>query len=123
MIPALSDFKGMAQRQIQRHGVECTYVLQTQGVYNPETSSISGGSSQTYTFKAFPAKASFTETQQPNLVGVDTKVFMVAAADLPVKPEVNSKITAGIDSYTVLSVVQHCAHGQVTIWRLLCKEG
>lgn len=123
MIPAFSDLKGMAQRQVQRHGVQSSYVVEEGAVYNPATSSVQGGTSTTYTFKAFPAKASYSETQQPNLVNVDIKVFLVSASDLTVKPKLNSKITVGSDSFTVLRVTEHWAHGEVVLWRILTQEG
>lgn len=118
-----NDLSGMALRQVQRHGVDVTYTEYSEGSYDPVTSSITNSTGTTYTFKAYPSQASYSESQQPNLVNVDLKVFLVAGESLSVKPKINSEISVGTQKYTILSVKEHYAHGKVVLWRILCKEG
>lgn len=118
-----NDLSGMALRQINRHGVDSTYTEYSEGSYDPVTSSVTGSTSTVYTFKAYPTKASYSETQQPNLVNLDLKVFLVSGDSLSVKPKINSQLSVGSQKYTILSVAEHYAHGKVSVYRIVCREG
>lgn len=121
MIPP-SNYLNVVKQQIQREGVTVTYSSTTQGVYNPETSTVTNSTSQTV-LKAFPAVCTFSEQQNPNLVGVASKAFLMTSTDLLSKPKPNDEILQGTDKYTVKIVKEHWGSGVLCMYRVLCVEG
>lgn len=121
MIPS-SNYLNMVKQQIQREGAQITYTAITQGTYDPETSRVINNTSQT-SLKAFPAVCTFSEQQNPSLVGVSSKAFLVASTDLLTKPKANDQILQGTDKYTVKIVKEHWGSGVACMYRLLCVEG
>lgn len=121
MIPQ-SNYLNVVKQQIEREGVSVTLTSTIQGVYNPETSTVINSTSQT-SLKAFPAVCTFSEQQNPNLIGVASKAFLVTSTDLPSKPKPNDEILHGTDKYTVKIVKEHWGGGVLCMYRLLCIEG
>ena len=108
---------------LDRNGVVCTYSRIVKGSYDVDTSTTTADSIQTYSIKAFPVQASYSEQNNPNLVNSQLKVLIVSYLDLPIKPLVNDKVLLDSITYTVAMVKEHNSYQGVAAWRLVVKEG
>lgn len=117
------DYRLTAKNMLDRNGVVCTYSRIVKGSYDVDTSTTTADSIQTYSIKAFPVQASYSEQNNPNLVNSQLKVLIVSYLDLPIKPLVNDKVLLDSITYTVAMVKEHNSYQGVAAWRLVVKEG
>lgn len=118
------NFNTVAYNLIHRNGVVCTYSKITQGVYDPELSSVSN-TSVDFTVIARPTQASFSEKNSPNMINLDLKVFLLAnTCDLGFVPSNEDIITFNSTAHKILSTVPIYGNNQdVAYWRLITKVG
>lgn len=113
-------------RLITRFGKLVNYIRVTEGTYNVNTGLITGASNGTaISVKGYRTKVSYSESQNPNLVGKDAAVYLFAGLSLNFVPDVGDRITDSSDSsdYQVLAVTKVYVADTVALWRLVCIRG
>ena len=118
-----SRFRGSSKRLIDRFGKTRVYVRKTGEVYNFETQTLVSGE-ELHTIKMFKTDPKESDSKYPNLVGKVVAVMLIAAADIPFKPNIGDKIKdqyLGVDeSYEIVRIKVNDAGEQTASWRLVC---
>ena len=112
------------QRVINRFGRNITYVRVTEGVYDVNTSSMTEETEVQETLKAYRTKISYSESQNPNLIGKDSAVYMIAGKIVTFVPDVGDRIVDPLDGsdYQVLMISKVDVQDAVGVWRLICTR-
>lgn len=105
-------------QMILRHGKSCTYKVVTEGVYDPETSSVTN-TEEEYTVSLYPRHVKANQFNYPNLIGKDICFFYLSAWNLSFKPTSGDYIEIDSDVYKVESVQKHSALGSVELYKIL----
>ena len=85
MVGFTADFHKVAQNLIESAGVEITYKSVSEGVYDPNTLSVSNTETPE-TIKAFLTRLTSQEEKDPNLVNKSASVFLIANNSLTAAP-------------------------------------
>ena len=74
------------------------------------------------TVRAYRTKTSYSESQNPNLIGKDSAVYLIAGKSITFVPDVGDRIVDDVDStdYQVLMVSKINLQNAVGLWRLIC---
>lgn len=109
-------------RLINRYGRVVDYVVTTEGVYDVNTSSMSAETETESQIKAYKTKVSYSESQNPNLIGKDSAVYLIAGNSLNFTPDAGDRIVDDSDNsdYQVVVVSKVDLQGAVALWRLIC---
>ena len=72
--------------------------------------------------KAYKTKVSYSESQNPNLIGKDSAVYLIAGISLNFTPDTGDRIVDDADDsdYQVVVVSKVDLQGAVALWRLIC---
>ena len=116
------QFIRSAKELIYPNGVSIVYSTVTTGAYNVETGTAASTSVDT-TVTAFPKVVKVSQWNYPNLVNKVVEEFLVVATDLTTAPKPQDKITRGTDVYTVDSIREHVAGGEVVLYKVLAYKG
>lgn len=106
-------------RMINRYGKTCTYLKETDGVYDPALSRVVRSAGTSYSIRAYKTDIAYRESQSPNIIGKDAVVFLIAGVGLEFTPEFNDKISDGAD-YQVMMISKVEVNDVVALWRLVC---
>lgn len=106
-------------RMINRYGKDVLYTRESEGVYNPATSSVERPVGITSILKAYKTLVSYREAQSPNLIGKDSAVFLIAGLNLGFIPQINDKISDD-SNYQVLMISEVQVNDITALWRLVC---
>ncbi len=118
----MNEFLQAATNAINLHGISCTYTKVTNGTYDPNTGSVTNSTTD-YTVKVYSKHLKATQFNYPNLIGKDAVlIYMVPSATVG-KPDTNDRITIATDVYTVDSVQEHAAKGNVCLYRITAIQG
>ncbi len=124
MFTVESRFRDSSQRLIQRFGKTRVYVSSSK-TYDPRTQTVVT-TEVLHTVKMFKTEPKEREIKSPNLVDKTVVVMMIAAKDLPIKPEVNDMIKdqfLGVEEvYQVVQVSVNEAGEDAASWRLICTK-
>ena len=109
-------------RLINRYGRVVDYVVTTEGVYDVNTSSMSAETETESQIKAYKTKVSYSESQNPNLIGKDSAVYLIAGISLNFTPDTGDRIVDDADDsdYQVVVVSKVDLQGAVALWRFIC---
>lgn len=110
---------GTPARLIERHGVTVSYESIGSSTYDPATSTTTIAAGSTETPKAYKTNTSYRDSQQPNLIGRESAVYLISASDIISEPKPKDKITDGSDVFEVVSYNQIKALGQTSMYRIL----
>jgi len=116
------QFIRSAKELIYPNGVSIEYAAVTTGVYNVETGTTANTEVLT-TLVAFPKTVKVSQWNYPNLVNKVVEEFLIVGTDLATAPKPQDKITRDSAVYTVDSVREHVAGGQVVIYKVLAYKG
>lgn len=105
-------------RLVNRHGVSSQAIQVQEGVYDPETLSTTNTEVQ-HTVVLFKNHLKTNQYNYPNLVGKDAAEFYLANNDLSFKPSPQDKIIYGSDTYTIDSVKENWAQGELCLYQLI----
>ena len=117
-----SRFRRSSQRLVRRYGALRTYTTVSE-VYDTKTQTTTT-TELSYPVKVYKAEPKEREIKSPNLVGKEICVMVVAAADLPVKPNlgdtINSNELDAQTAYRVEAISESWAGETVAVWKLFC---
>lgn len=111
-----------ARRMIRLQGNDMTYTQVTPSAYNIETST-AGNTEVQYTIRAFKQHYQANQYNSPNLIGKTAAAFWLYALDLAFAPQVNDRITFASEVFTIDSLQEHHARGQLVLYRLIATKG
>lgn len=108
-----------AKRLIQRFGKDVTYTREAEGVYDPETATVTRPDGVEAVVRVYKTQVSYRESQSPNLVGKESCVFLLAGSDITFTPQINDKVFDG-ETYEVMILSKVEVNDIVALWRLVC---
>jgi hypothetical protein len=120
----MNPFLISAKRLVDRHGKNCTLIKVTEGELNTETMTVSN-TETSYTVKMFKNHIKANQFHFPNLVGKDSAEFYLvntpsgSGCSPSVKPEVKDKINYDNVIYTIDSINENYARGELVLYRLV----
>lgn len=106
---------------INRHGIDCTYKVIVEGVYNVATRTVTNTSTE-ITLKAFRLIQNTKDTSSPNLVSKNDSTVLLAGLEAEAKgviPKVGDIIVYDSEELEVKVVMKHWALGKVSLYRLI----
>jgi hypothetical protein len=109
-------------RQVNRHGLACSFVQVTEGLFDPETLTTTN-TETTFAVKMFKNHLKATQYNYPNLVGKDAAEFYLANYNISFKPTPKDKIVYGTDTYTVDAVKENWASGELCLYQIIAVKG
>ena len=117
-----NDFLQASKDAIYTHGVSVTFVTVVEGEYNTETGSVTNTEVNT-TVKAFPKNVKVNQYNYPSLISKQVTEFLIVPADLATKPNPQDKVIRDGATYTVDSVKEHTAMGEVVLLKVIVYKG
>lgn len=119
-----SNIPASTLRTIQRYGKNISYLRTVEGTYDVNTSSMTEESVITNTVRAYRAKISYSESQNPHLIGKDSAVYMIAGRSINFVPDVGDRVVDSSDGsdYQVLFISKIDVQDEVALWRLVCTR-
>ncbi len=114
----MNEFIKSAEDLIYPNGISVTYVNVSEGEYNSDTGSVVNTEIETVLI-GFPKNIRANAVYLPNLVGKEVTEYLFVAKDLPSTPSSQDKIKKGSTVYTVDSVKEHYAQGEVVIYKVM----
>lgn len=118
----MSAFLQAVKDSVYTHGVDITFVTVIEGEYSTETGSVVNTEVNT-TVKAYPKNVKVSQYNLPNLIGKTVTEFLIVPSDLTVKPNPQDKVIRGGTTYTVDSVREHIAMGELVMLKVLVFKG
>jgi len=107
---------------VYSHGIDITFITVTEGIYDTSTGSVMNTEVNT-TVKAFPKNVKTNQYNFPNLIGKQVTEFLIVPADLLVKPNPQDKVIRGGVTYTIDSVKEHTAQGEIVLLKVIVYKG
>lgn len=119
-----SNIPNSTLRTINRYGKNVSYLRTIEGTYDIETSSMTEETTISSTVKAYRTKISYSESQNPHLIGKDSAVYMIAGKSINFVPDVGDRIVDASDGsdYQVLFISKIDVQDEVALWRLVCTR-
>src|SRR5574343_235572 len=117
-----NPFLQAAKDLIYPNGISITFTRVVEGEYNTSTGTVTNVESNT-TVKAFPKNVKTNAYNYPNLIGREVKEYLIVASDLANKPQPQDKVTQGSTVYSVDSVREHVAIGEVVLYKVIVYKG
>lgn len=117
-----NPFLVAAKNAINRNGSTCSYVVVAEGTYSVETGSVTNVET-THSLKMYKKHIKATQYNYPNLIGKDAAMFYLVNDSLGFTPGINDKITFGSDTFTVNTIQQHYARGELVLYRIVAVKG
>lgn len=117
-----NPFLQAAKDLIYPNGVSITFTRVIEGEYNTSTGTVTNTEVNT-TVKAFPKNVKVNAYNYPNLTSKEVKEYLIVASDLANKPQPQDKVTQGSTVYSVDSVREHVAQGQIVLYRVIVYKG
>lgn len=111
-----------AKKNIDREGVEITFIRITAGQYNINTGSVSSTETTT-AIKAYPKKYTATQYNYPSLIGKDTAEWLVCASDLNYKPKAQDVIEYNNVRHVVEIVKDVVARCEIVLYKIITVKG
>lgn len=117
----MDNFLKAAIRAVNRHGTVCDFKQVQEGSFDYDTGLISN-TEVSYSLKLFKNHIKANQYNYPNLVGKDAAEFYLPNNCLSFKPEPKDKIVQGTDTYTVDSVKEHWAMGNIAMYTIIAVK-
>jgi translation elongation factor EF-1alpha len=118
----MNPFLASTKRMIALQGRTFSYTANTVGSYNVETGAVTSTTVVT-NITAYKQHVVANQYNYPTLIGKELAHFYVAGDALASKPKAQDKITDGSVVYTVLSVIEQEARGQICLFKVLATKG
>lgn len=118
----MNQFLVETKKFILSNGSSCTYKVVQEGSYNVET----GGTTNTetsHTVTMYKKHIRANQYNYPNLVGKDAAMFYLANDSISFTPAVRDKINFSGVEYSIDSIQEHSALGQVVLYRIIAVKG
>lgn len=117
-----NPFLEAAKACVYPNGLSITFIRTVEGTYDTATGSVTNTEVST-SLIAFPKKVKTNQYNFPNLVGREVKEYLIVASDLANAPQPMDKVTQGSTVYTVDSVSEHVALGEVVLYKVIVYKG
>ena len=117
----MNPFLISAKRLVDRHGKNCSLIKVTEGELNTETMTVSN-TETSYTVKMFKNHIKANQFHFPNLVGKDSAEFYLVNSGLTFVPESKDKINYDNVIYTIDSINENHARGELVLYRLVAVK-
>jgi hypothetical protein len=117
----MNPFLISANRLVNRHGIDCQLIKVSEGELNTETMTVENTETP-HTVKMFKNHIKANQFHFPNLVGKDSAEFYLVnnpSVCSTLIPEVKDKINYSGIVYTIDSVNENYARGQLVLYRLV----
>lgn len=114
----MNEFIKSAEDLIYPNGISVKYITVTEGEYNSDTGSVVNTEVEVDVI-GFPKNIRANAVYMPNLVGKEVTEYLFVAKDLSSKPSNQDKIKKNNVVYTVDSIKEHYAQGEVVIYKVM----
>lgn len=118
----MNRFLLAAKQTILPHCKTTTYKVITEGIYNVET----GTTTNTETSYSVPMYKKHLRTDQynfPALIGKESAMFYLVNDSLAFTPRVNDLVIFDSQTYTVKTIIEHQAAGDIILYKLVAAKG
>lgn len=113
-----TQFLTMTKQMLLLHGVDATYTRASASVYDVATGS-AVNTSETIAVRTYPRHIKASQFNQPHLINKEAIEFYIAADSFLFEPKSKDKITCSGKTYVVDSYIEHTAHGQVCLYKII----
>ena len=113
-----NDYLISTTRFIDLHGVTSSYVSVTEGSYNVETGSTTN-TETSYSLKIYKKHIKASQYNYPDLIGKSIAMFYISNNALGFTPAVRDKIIINSETFTIDSIQEHVALGQIVLYRII----
>lgn len=113
-----NEFLVNTTKFIDLHGVTASYISVLEGSYNVETGSTTN-TETTYNLKIYKKHLKASQYNYPDLIGKNIAMFYISNNSLSFTPAVRDKIVFGSETFTIDSIQEHAALGQVILYRVI----
>jgi len=118
----MNKFLKSCIKLIARDGISVTYNSITKGSYDTESGLITDTKTE-YTVTSYPRHLKATEYDSPSLIGKNAYMFYIANNSLGFSPKTGDSIAINSDTYSVISVQETYALGEVVLYRVITVKG
>lgn len=118
----MNPFLNSTKKILALHGQDVTYTRVTEGVYNIETGTTTN-TSTTLTVKMYKKHIKANQYNYPNLIGITSAMFYVAADALGFVPAIRDKVTVNSEVFEIESILEHSARGELVLYKLIGIKG
>lgn len=118
----MDRFLAITVKALNQHGKSCTYTIVQEGAYDVETGSTTN-TETTHTVRMYKKHIRANQFNFPNMIGRDSALFHLANNNLGFVPAVKDKITIDAVTYTIDSITEHAADGNIILYKLLAVKG
>lgn len=118
----MNAFLRTAKKLISQHGVDFTYSVVTEGVYDANTLSTVNTTTD-YTVKLFKNHIKTSQYSFPNLIGKEVAEFYLVNDGLLFVPSVRDLIVHNATTFTVENIQEHHALGAVVLYTIVASKG
>ena len=115
-------FQTAVTSAITRHGLPLSYTSVTTGSYNVETGT-PGITRVSYTLTMYPKHFIANNYNYPALIGKESYMFYLSAANLAFTPKMNDEIVHLGNTYRVQSYQSHMANASTVLYRIIAVRG
>lgn len=117
-----NPFIQAAKELIYSNGQSIIFTRIVEGEYNTELGSVTNSEVNTPVI-AFPKNVKVNQYNYPSLISKEVREYLIVASDLTNAPQPLDKVTQGGVVYTVDSVREHVALGEVVIYKVVVYKG
>lgn len=118
----MHEFIRAAKELIYPNGISISYIRITEGEYDTSTGTSTNTEVSTPLI-AFPKNVRVNQYNYPSLISKEVMEYLIVATDLSTKPLPQDKVIRSGVTYTVDSVREHVAQGEIVIYKVICFKG
>lgn len=108
----------MTKRMLVLHGVDAVYTRTSASVYDVAAGTATNTSVNT-NIRTYPRHIKASQFNQPHLINKEAIEFYIAADALTDEPKIKDKIVLSGRTYTVDSFIEHTAHSEVCLYKVI----
>ena len=118
----MNPFLKAAKELVNKHGINSTFTVVTEGVYNADTLSTTNTTAN-HTVKLFKNHIKTSQYNFPNLVGKEVAEFYLVNDSLAFTPNIRDLIVHSGTTFTVEHIQEHHAQGAVVLYTIVASKG
>ena len=103
---------------INRHGLNCTYIVVTEGIYDINSGSVTN-TETSYTVKCYKKHIKANQYNFPNLIDKDLCMIYLCSDGLNFIPSVQDFVIFKGIKYKIDSIQSHDAYGETVLYKLI----
>lgn len=114
----MNQFDRAVLSAVHKHGSLSTYRQVNNGVYDPNTSSVTNTETN-HSVVMYKKQMIANQFSYPHLIGKEAAVFFVCGSDVSFIPKSQDKIVFNSLEFTVLSYQEYSALGKVILYKIV----